>query len=159
VLYTKNSLTGQNGNSNSKRRILAVDDEPDMTTILKMALERVGFSVDIFNDPVLALERYKSNQYDLVILDVKMHKMNGFELYNRLKKMDPGINVCFLTASTDVYREKLMKETHCELSKDLFLDMPLRLKEIIEEVNKRMVPLSPIFVIVAIMILSISMGP
>ena len=137
-LYIKNSLTDQKGNGNGKRRILAVDDEPDMTTILKMALERVGFSIDIFNDPVMALESYKPNQYDLVILDVKMQKMNGFELYNRLKKMDPGINVCFLTASTDVYREKLMKETHCELSKDLFMDMPLRLKEIVDEVTKRM---------------------
>jgi CheY-like chemotaxis protein len=127
-------LTSQN----NKKRILAVDDEPDMVIMLKMALERVGFNIDIFNDPVLALETYKPNRYDLVILDVKMHKMNGFELYNRLKNMDPGIKVCFLTASTEEYREKLMKETNCKLNKDLFMDMPLRVNVIIEEVVKRM---------------------
>jgi DNA-binding response OmpR family regulator len=125
-------LTSQNGNSIGKRRILAVDDEPDMTKILKMALERVGFSIDIYNDPALALECFKPNRYDLIILDVKMYKMNGFELYSQLKKIDPDIKVCFLTASTEVYREKL-KETHCKLNKDLFLDMPLRLNEIIDE--------------------------
>jgi two-component system catabolic regulation response regulator CreB/two-component system response regulator ChvI len=78
-----------------KKKILFVDDEPDMTTMLRMALERVGFSIDIFNDPVLALESFKPERYDLVILDVKMHKMNGFELYGRLKKIDPGIKSLF----------------------------------------------------------------
>ena len=58
-----------------KRKILAVDDELDMTTILKMALECVGFTIDIFNDPVLALERFKPNLYDLVVLDIIMPKM------------------------------------------------------------------------------------
>jgi two-component system OmpR family response regulator len=84
---------------------LAVDDEPDMTTMLKMALERVGFTIDIFNDPVLALKSFKPNLYDLVILDVMMQKMNGFELYSQLKKVDPDMKVCFLTASSESYRE------------------------------------------------------
>jgi DNA-binding response OmpR family regulator len=116
---------------------LFVDNEPDITTMLKMALERAGFIIDIFNDPVLALESFRPNRYDLVILDVMMQKMNGFELYNRLKKMEPDVKVCFLTASSETYREELMKERHCELNKDLFLNMPLRLKEIIDEVTKR----------------------
>jgi DNA-binding response OmpR family regulator len=108
-----------------------------MTTILKMALERVGFTIVIFNDPVLALKRFKPNTYGLVILDVMMQKMDGFELYNRLKKRDPGVNVCFLTASSEMYREELKKEKHCELNKDLFLNMPLPIKEIVEEIKRR----------------------
>jgi DNA-binding response OmpR family regulator len=80
---------------------LYVDDEPDMTTMLKMAPEHVGFNIDTFNDPVLALESFKPTRYDLVILDVMMQKMNGFELYDRLRKKDPDIKVCFLTASSD----------------------------------------------------------
>jgi DNA-binding response OmpR family regulator len=116
---------------------LYVDDEPDMTTMLKMALERAGFTVDIFNDPVLALKSYNPNLYGLVILDIMMQKMDGLELYNQLKKVDPGIKVCFLTASNEVYREKLIKEKHCELNKDLFLEMPLPLNKIVEEINKR----------------------
>jgi DNA-binding response OmpR family regulator len=58
-----------------KKSILIVDDEPDMTKISKMALEREGFLIDAFNDPALALENFKPNIYDLAILDVKMPKM------------------------------------------------------------------------------------
>ena len=108
-----------------------------MTTMLKMALERAGFTVDTFNNPVLALKRYEPNLYGLVMLDFVMPKMDGLELYNQLKKVDPDIKVCFLTASNEVYREKLIKEKHCELNKDLFLEMPLPLNKIVEEINKR----------------------
>jgi CheY-like chemotaxis protein len=108
-----------------------------MTTMLKMALERAGFTVDTSNDPVLALKSYEPNLYGLVMLDFIMPKMDGLELYNQLKKVDPDIRVCFLTASNEVYREKLIKEKHCELNKDLFLEMPLPLNRIVEEINKR----------------------
>jgi two-component system, OmpR family, response regulator ChvI len=108
-----------------------------MTTILKMALEHVGFTIVIFNDPVLALKRFKPNTYGLVILDVMMPKMDGFELYNQLKKRDPSVNVCFLTASSEMHREKLGKEKHYELNKDLFLNMPLPINNIVEEIKRR----------------------
>jgi CheY-like chemotaxis protein len=93
-----------------KRKILFADDEPDMTTMLKISLERVGFSVDTFNNPLLALRSFRPHLYDLVILDVLMPKMNGFELYNRLKMMDHDIKICFLTASNETYQEKLRKQ-------------------------------------------------
>jgi CheY-like chemotaxis protein len=118
-------------------RILIVDNEPDMTSLLKMALERVGFIIDAFNDPVLAFKSFKPKLYDLVLLDVMMPVMNGFELYDQLKKMDPGIKVCFLTASTEIYREELGREEYCHISRDLFLEMPLPIKEIVAEVKKR----------------------
>jgi two-component system, OmpR family, response regulator ChvI len=105
--------------------------------MLKMALECVGFSIDTFNDPVLALESFKPNFYDLVLLDVMMPKMNGLELYEQLKRADPGTKVCFLTASDEIYREELRKERYCELNRDLFLEMPLPIKEIIDEIMKR----------------------
>jgi two-component system, OmpR family, response regulator ChvI len=114
-----------------------VDDEPDMTDMLKMALEHAGFTVDTFNDPVLALNSFKPNMYGLVILDVMMQEMDGLELYNQLKKADPSIKVCFLTASSEMYREKLVKERHCELNKDLFMNMPLPISKIVEEINRR----------------------
>ena len=91
---------------------------------------------DTFNDPALALESFKPKLYGLVILDVMMQKMNGFELYDRLRKIDPNIKVCFLTASSATYREELRKEKRCELNKDLFLNMPLPIKEIIKEIKK-----------------------
>ena len=87
---TTSRLSASNNKKKMKKKILFVDDEPDMTTILKMALERAGFTVDTFNDPLLALESFKPNLYTLVILDVMMSKMNGIDLYNQIKKVDPG---------------------------------------------------------------------
>jgi CheY-like chemotaxis protein len=106
--------------------------------MLKMTLERVGLRVDTFNDPVLALKSYKPNMYDLVILDVIMPELDGLELYTQLKRKDSGINICFLTASSEPYREKLLKEKYNQLSRDLFLEMPLPTSELIREVKKRM---------------------
>ena len=106
--------------------------------MMKMTLERAGFRVDTFNDPVLALKSYKPHMYDLVILDVIMPEMDGLELYTQLKRKDSRINVCFLTASSEPYREELLKEKYNQLSKDLFLEMPLPTSEIIREVKKRM---------------------
>jgi CheY-like chemotaxis protein len=103
-----------------------------MTTMLKMALGRAGFTVDIFNDPLLALKNFKPNLYDLALLE-----MDGIELYKELKKIDPSIKVCFLTASSEMYYEELRKEEHCHLNKDLFMYMPLPIKGIIEEIKKR----------------------
>jgi hypothetical protein len=65
--------------------------------------------------------------------------MDGLELYNRLKNVDPSVNGCFLTTSSETCSEELIKkkERHCELNKDLFLYMPLPISEIVEEINKR----------------------
>ncbi|MGH9965992.1 MAG: response regulator, partial [Nitrososphaeraceae archaeon] len=86
-------------------RILVVDDEPDLTQVSTLALEYHGFKVDSFNDPQEALSKYKPGLYDLVILDIKMPKMDGFELYQEIKKKDNNANVCFLTASEQYYEE------------------------------------------------------
>jgi CheY-like chemotaxis protein len=122
-----------------QKKVLFVDDEPDMTTMLKMSLEHAGFSVDVFNDPLLALKNFKPKLYDLVVLDVMMPNMDGLELYNQLKNVDPNINGCFLTASSETYSEELRKEKgrHCELNKNLFLYMPLPISKIVEEINRR----------------------
>jgi DNA-binding response OmpR family regulator len=65
----------------TKRRLLLVDDEQDITSILCSVLQESGFEVTSFEDPVLALKHFKFRYYDLAILDIKMPDMNGFELY------------------------------------------------------------------------------
>lgn len=55
-----------------------MDDEHDMTTIFRIALERAGFDVDTFNDPVLALRNFRLKLYDLVLLDIIMPGIDGF---------------------------------------------------------------------------------
>jgi DNA-binding response OmpR family regulator len=87
--------------NNDKQRILLVDDESDITTALKMYLELQGFHVDAFTDPVNALAQFKAGFYQLLILDIKMPEMNGFELYTEIKKKDDTIKVFFLTALSE----------------------------------------------------------
>jgi DNA-binding response OmpR family regulator len=69
-----------------KNRILVVDDEPDITLSLKLGLEDNGFEVDTYNDPLQVLSNFKSNSYDLLLLDIKMPHMNGFELYKKYNR-------------------------------------------------------------------------
>ncbi len=71
---------------NDKQKILIVDDESDITSALKIYLELQGFQVDAFTDPADALARFKAGFYHLLILDIKMPEMNGFELYKEIKK-------------------------------------------------------------------------
>ena len=77
IVWVVRSNHSLSSNHKKKKKILFVDNEPDITTMLKMALERAGFSIDVFNDPLLALENFKPKLYDLAILDVMMPKMDG----------------------------------------------------------------------------------
>jgi len=79
-------------------RILLVDDEPDILFIFKHGLEINGFEVDAYDSPLNAINSFKPNVYDLAILDYHMPDMNGFTLYREMKKIDPAIIACFLTA-------------------------------------------------------------
>jgi two-component system, OmpR family, response regulator ChvI len=84
-----------------KSRVLLVDDEIDMIDIVKAGLERKGFEVDSYIDPTVALQNFKRGSYQLLILDIKMPKMNGMDLLDRIKKEDDNIKVCFFTASEE----------------------------------------------------------
>jgi two-component system response regulator ChvI len=116
-------------------RILVVDDEPDLTEVSTLALEYHGFKVDSFNDPQEALSKYKPGLYDLVILDIKMPVMDGFELYREIKKKDNNANVCFLTAS-ELYYEEFRKAEYCALERNLFIRKPIENDELVKEISK-----------------------
>jgi two-component system, OmpR family, response regulator ChvI len=81
-----------------RSRIILVDDEPDITFSFNIGLEDYGFAVDAFNDPLLALSSFKIGLYRKAILDIKMPKMNGFELGSELKKIDNKIRISFISA-------------------------------------------------------------
>jgi len=88
---------------NDKKKILIVDDEPDVSLALKVYLEQQGFQVDAFTDPSDALAQFKASFYHLLILDIKMPYMNGFELYKEIKKRDQTVKVFFLTALSEMH--------------------------------------------------------
>ena len=132
ICLADNALTSQN----TKNRILVVDNERDITITLKAGLEDGGFNVDTFTDPSLAWKSFKPNFYDLVLIDIVMPNMDGFELYERLKKIDFDMKACFLTAS-EMYHEEFRKVEHFTLNKDLFLQKPISTDDLIKEINKK----------------------
>jgi DNA-binding response OmpR family regulator len=103
---------------------LLVDDEYDITFALSIGLEDNGFEVDAFNDPLLALQTFKENEdknnknesYALALLDIKMRKMNGIELYNEIRKIDDKVKVCFITAF-DIQKE----DVECLIRKPILI--------------------------------------
>jgi DNA-binding response OmpR family regulator len=117
-------------------RIMVVDNEKDITIALQIGLEDGGFNVDTFNDPSLALKSFKPNFYDLVLIDIVMPDRDGFDLFERLKKIDPDIKACFLTAS-EMYHEEFRKAEHYSLNKDLFLQKPIPIDDLVMEINRK----------------------
>jgi CheY-like chemotaxis protein len=117
-----------------KKRICFVDDEPDIILLCKIVLEEAGFEVDTFTDSLSALDNFKPNFYDLIVLDIKMPNMDGFELCKKIKEIDQKIKVCFLTAS-EMYYENFRKKDPELVDKDLFLRKPIENDELIKRVN------------------------
>ena len=117
------------------KTVLVVDDEPDLNLVIKMVLEGNGFRVDSFTDPLSALESFKANLYDLIILDIQMPGINGFELYRQIKKIDDKVKVCFLTAS-EMYYEEFRKELFPALDKNCYIQKPIQNETLIKRLNE-----------------------
>lgn len=111
------------GADNIRKRILIVDDEPDITLSFKMMLENKGFDVDAYNDPLVVVRDFKPGSYDLLLLDIRMPKMDGFQLYDELKKKDEHVKVIFVTAF-DINYEGLRK-MYPEFRIESFLRKPV----------------------------------
>ncbi len=115
------------------RNILVVDDEPDITAVIKKGLEQYDLNVQTFTDPVLALAKFTPGVYDLAILDIKMPKINGFELFREIKKRDDKIKVLFFTAFEE-YRSEFNK-AFPEVDPKRFLKKPLRIADLAQRVT------------------------
>jgi two-component system, OmpR family, response regulator ChvI len=114
-----------------------VDDEPDIIDILQVGLEENGFKVDAFTDPELALSSFKAGTYDLLLLDVRMPKLNGFELYQEIKKINDDDNnkakVCYITAY-EINYEKI-REEFPSLKVDCFIKKPIEIQDLVRRIN------------------------
>src|ERR687897_3318323 len=119
-----------------KRKILVVDDEPDNALIFTMGLEDGGFEVDTFTDPLLALSTFKAGKkYDLLILDIKMPNMNGFDLYEEIRKIDNKVKACFLTAFGEGYTEEFGRRFRSSVNVN-FIRKPIRIDDLVKKVNE-----------------------
>jgi len=119
------------------KRILLVDDEPDIIFTITKILEENGFKVDSFNDPLLALNSYKVNFYDLVILDIKLPKMDGFELYTKIREKDPKVKMCFLTAVTKLNEEagKIRLALGKTINENYFIQKPVEMEDLLKKLT------------------------
>jgi DNA-binding NtrC family response regulator len=133
-INSNNILT--NTSSNSQNRIMIVDDEQDIARLFAISLERNGFVVDVFNDPLPALSNYKAGLYDLLLLDIRMPNMSGFELYQKIKNIDTKAKACFITA----YEESLSdfkKLFPTSEQVDCFLKKPIEMYNLVKIVKSK----------------------
>jgi two-component system, OmpR family, response regulator ChvI len=119
--------------NNDKKKILLVDDERDITIAFRVSLESNGFIVDTFNDPEEALSNFKAELYDLLLIDIKMPKMNGFELYQEIAKVDDRAKVCFITAFEVYY--KSLRELFPSTNVDCFIKKPITTDELVQRIR------------------------
>jgi DNA-binding response OmpR family regulator len=122
------------------KKILLVDDEPDVTYTIKNILEDSGFKADSFNDPILALNNYKVNFYDLVLLDIKMPTMDGFELYLKIREKDPKVKICFLTVIAAFNEEfrKIRLALGKTINEDYFIQKPVEMEDLLKKLTSIM---------------------
>ncbi len=118
----------------TKYRLLVVDDEPDITHVLKKGLEKEGFEVNAFTDPVEALYGFKPGQCEMAILDIRMPKMNGFELCRELKRRDEKIKICFITAF-EIYHEEF-KKVFPKLRISCFISKPITVSALAKTIRE-----------------------
>jgi DNA-binding response OmpR family regulator len=118
-----------------KYRLMIVDDDEDITKIFKIALERNDFIVTTFNDSREALRNFRPGTYDLLLLDIRMPGMNGFELYQKISEIDDKVKVCFLTAF-DEYREKFKMTFPALDEANCYLKKPITITDLIDRLIK-----------------------
>jgi DNA-binding response OmpR family regulator len=119
------------------RRILIVDDDPDITSSFAQALRDNGFEVDIANDPLLALKNFKAGSYDLLIIDIVMPEMDGFSLYEEIRKIDNKVKVCFITAFEINYQALRAVFPAATTTDDIgcFIRKPVDMDDLVKRIN------------------------
>jgi CheY-like chemotaxis protein len=118
----------------SGKRVLVVDDEPDICMVCQMVLEDAGYECISYTDPVQALREFKPHFYDLILLDIKMPVLNGFELCRKIREVDRAVHIIFITASEEYY-EQFRTQHYPELGKVNYIQKPISNDELVQIVD------------------------
>ena len=119
-------------------RILIIDDEPDITLAFKKSLRDKGFEqVETVNDPILALKNFKAGSHDLLIIDIVMSQMDGFSLYEEVRKIDNKVKVCFITAFEVNYQALKAVFPAVTTTDDIgcFIRKPVDMDDLVKRIN------------------------
>lgn len=119
---------------NSKTKVLIVDDEEDITLSFKRILEFNGFEVDAYSDSTVVLDEFKSNYYDVALIDINIPHVDGFDLYKKIKELDNNLRIYFLTASEACYQQYREKDYE-KLDRDLFIQKPIEFEDLIKKIS------------------------
>ena len=118
----------------TKKRVLIVDDDPDILAIYKKGLEDYGlFEVETFADPEETLSNFRSGLYDCLLIDIRMPKMDGFQLYDRMKDIDNKVKVCFITAYEVNY--EALREVFPTLGLECFIQKPIEVSQLVRKIS------------------------
>ncbi|MDQ3851900.1 MAG: MEDS domain-containing protein [Thermoproteota archaeon] len=116
-------------------KLLIVDDDSDIVQVLKRGLEANGFLVDAYSSSKEALNAFRPDVYDLAILDVRMPSLNGFELYREIRKLDPSLIACFLSAFEIYPKEfKIVFPSMSEGIKTI-IKKPIAIRDLINQIT------------------------
>jgi two-component system copper resistance phosphate regulon response regulator CusR len=124
------------------KRMLIVDDDPDITTTFKFGIETANETssrriiAEICNDPRLALLDFQPNFYDLLLIDINMPHMNGFQLSERILAIDINVKICFM--SSGEINLDAMREIHPSVSFGCFIRKPVSMDHLIDRIIKEM---------------------
>jgi CheY-like chemotaxis protein len=122
------------------KRVMVIDDEPDITSGIAGCLED-QYRVEVHNNPSEAISKFSKGKFDVVLIDIKMPRINGFELYKTLSRMDRDASYCFMTAFEIRLPEfqKLFPSSHV----DLFLKKPFTAKDLISVIERQAIQKTP----------------
>jgi DNA-binding NtrC family response regulator len=127
------TTSSSSNNSVTGGKILLVDDEADVVSTFKMILEMNNFEVDGYTNPLSALSNFKPNEFGLLILDIRMPVMSGFELFKRIRDIDNRVQACFITAYED-YRDEFKESFPMLDEAKYFIRKPKAIEDLVNHV-------------------------
>jgi len=116
--------------------IIVIDDDVGTALFFKICLEDKGYQVSIYNDPNSLLEEFEPGIYDLLITDIRMPRINGFELASRVRIMDSKIKICLATAFEEYYQSII--KSYSDLSFNCIIRKPINKDNFLEIVESRL---------------------
>lgn len=130
------NLTRINTPSLSRNKVLVVDDNADIALFFKKGLELSGFEVETFVNPKEALSRFKQGYYHLLLIDIRMPEMSGFELYRRIRDKDKKPKVCFITSFLNYYES--LKESYPEFGSACLIQKPISIEDLLKHIKREL---------------------
>ena len=126
------------------KRILIIDDNVDIIKTFKAGIEESNNNTDArkrievytSNDPVIVLSEFKPDFYDLLLIDINMPHMNGFELCEKIFAIDTNVKVCFMS-SGEINREAL-REIYLALSLGCFFRKPVTMDYLVKRIRSEL---------------------